>query len=102
MTNVLVELIVPNTYGDNTNKGGVFLLQLHQTSGTHTAVIILADVLHLVQIQLHSAALAFGEGICLALHAFAAAFALYDLVFGLHGTKIEQGRLIKRPCLHLL
>jgi hypothetical protein len=80
----------------------IFLLQLQQTRRAHATFIILTDILHFVQIELYGAALAFGERICLALHAFAASLTGYDLVFGLHGTKIEQGRLIKRPCLHLL
>jgi len=60
----------------------IFLPQLQQTPRTHTPLIILADILHLVQIQLHGAALAFGVGICLALHAFAAALAPDNFVFG--------------------
>ena len=59
----------------------ILLLQLHQTLRTHTPLVILTDILHLVQIQLHGAALAFGEGICLTLHTCTAAFATDNLVF---------------------
>lgn len=60
----------------------ILRLQFQQTLSAHTAIIILADVLHLVNAQLHHTALAFGVGICLTLYAFTATLAGDDLMFG--------------------
>lgn len=63
-------------------KQHILLLQHPQTFRAHTALVILADILHFVQAQLNRTALAFGEGVRLTFHGFAAAFAADDLVFG--------------------
>jgi hypothetical protein len=46
----------------------VFPLQFKQASGTETAVIVLTDILHLVEIEMHYTALAFGVRIGLTLY----------------------------------
>jgi hypothetical protein len=65
----------------NSNAVTVFLLQLKKAFGAETAFVILADILHLVKVQVHYTALAFGIGISLTLNGGAAAFARYNLVF---------------------
>lgn len=67
----------------------ILRLQHQQTTGAQTSLVILAHILYLVQIQLHSAALTLGERVGLALKWCSATVATDNFVFG-HFLKSES------------